>query len=1068
MLVFSNGPILADDTCVFMSDEEEMAPNIIWLLDNGGEMQNVVYIGSFDNDKDYTPVKDASLQVDVTEDLENGNGFYSPNGYIIRANGYQLVPVGSDLEMESCCNAKKGDAFIEPTNTSTSKQTATFKINNNTITLPAQPFSKEVNGVIDGAEQYRYPTNYLNWIFFSGEYKGNGNDLIHRSRFWYAKQALLLVGKLTANRANFGVFNYVSTTKGASSVQPLKQVVDTVKPNPILNVLSSDYVNNINNMGTVTYSPMAEGLASIGGFFGGSNSGLDPELYCVKNFVIMVSPGISSMDQDTPSDYFQNNSAAVSEWANYGTKDIDGDGATISEGKIKTTTTSGGVSTSKTYSIPTNINGSTYADDVAYFMNQHDMVDYVKGSQKMITYTIGFMASHESNLFLTNISNNGNGNLNLYETTDPEYGKYHFEAKNPNDLVKAMMEAINSILSRKNTFTAPVVPVTRTTSGNRIYMAFFKPSESLFWEGNVTKFGISTDLNIVDKNGNSATYPNGSIKDDAEAYWETKNWATPGESNYMHNSTRNIYTYLGGSKDLTDSSNAFKTSNSSLTKILLGTPTNPYTDIIEYVRGADVFDENGDGDTTDNRELITGDVLHSEPLVVRYSSKSVIYFGSNDGMLHAVDDDNGKELWGFIPPDMLHRIKDMVEADVHQYYVDGSPKVFLVDNNSDGEVGAGDKAYLVCGYRKGGKSYFAIDITTPSSPKMLWMMSGSSVTSPVSPDVTHSKLGETWSDPTFGTVMDGSTAKDVVFLGGGYSSDNSLGDAVIVANVKTGYIVKEFTSNMDYSFTAPAYPIDANGDGYIEKVYIGDLGGQMWRFGNFSGAFPNHDKNIGAWTGEILFKAPTGQKFYYPPAVTLESPDGDETNGFDLVFMGTGDREDPCNQSTSDGLYVVKDVHQNSPEFTTADLVNVTTAPSTPVDLTDSSIEGWYISLAAGEKALAKGIVFNKVYYITTFTPGTDPCVPGGSSTLYALSYLSGDAVIDFDGDGAADRTTDIGGGIASKPVLVLTDEGTKLLISVGSTTPDANSPTTEAGIMVIDPVSMDRNFFNLWWREMF
>jgi type IV pilus assembly protein PilY1 len=120
------------------------------------------------------------------------------------------------------------------------------------------------------------------------------------------------------------------------------------------------------------------------------------------------------------------------------------------------------------------------------------------------------------------LSNNGNGKKNLYDSTDIYYGKYHFVAEDPDQLAPAILAAVMDIISQTNSFTAPVVPVTRTTSGNRIYMAFFKPDETNFWEGNLTKFALSPDLEIIDKNNASATWPNGAIRDEAEPFWQTK------------------------------------------------------------------------------------------------------------------------------------------------------------------------------------------------------------------------------------------------------------------------------------------------------------------------------------------------------------------------------------------------------------------------------------------------------------------------------------------------------------------------------------------------------------------
>jgi hypothetical protein len=76
--------------------------------------------------------------------------------------------------------------------------------------------------------------------------------------------------------------------------------------------------------------------------------------------------------------------------------------------------------------------------------------------------------------------------------------------------------------------------------------------------------------------------------------------------------------------------------------------------------------------------------------------------------------------------------------------------------------------------------------------------------------------------------------------------------------------------------------------------------------------------------------------------------------------------------------------------------------------------------------------------------------------------------VLDFDGDSTLERSTDIGGGIPSKVVTVITDEGgAKLFISVGSTNPDATSEAFDAGVVTIDPLLPKNNFFYLWWKEL-
>ena len=1183
---------VADDTCLFMVTADDVPPNIVVLLDNGAQMEQIIAHHSYDNSIDYTP--SVVTPTDVVENgTATGNGFFNFNEYSINISGskFYIVDVPSNLVIADHSFALVADG---------DGKSPIWTINSKTVTLPAEPSTVIVDEVKDNATNFRYSKNYLNWIFFSGNYPGDGSDLPAKSRFYFAKKGLMTVAKLAANQAQFSIYNFTSNADGASNVQPLGMVVNTpLAALPENNTLDSAYVNNINNMGTVTYSPLAEGLAKVGGYYGSPSSGVVGE-YCQKNFAIVVSPGVSSEDQAT---------AAGSSPSGLSDFDDDNGSGGIGEGNLK--------EDASIYTIPLNQNGTTYLDDVAYYLFSNDIVDYQPGFQNITTYTIGFMGDHLGNLFLTNTSNNGNGNVNLYDTSHEEYGKFHYEAQDPDGLAARLMEAVNDILSVNSSFTAPVVPVTRTTSGNRIYMAFFKTLEGNFWEGNVKKFGISDSNEIVDANGNPATWPNGAIRDDAQPYWQIKDWADPTKTNYIHNTSRSIFTYMGSNPDLAstvDLSNQFTTSNSDITAAILGWPTNSIADIINYVRGADALDEDGDGDTTENRPAITADVLHSEPLVVRYdyadkTSKTYVYFGTNDGMLHAVKDvidpdvdtDNdetnyGTEQWAYIPPDQLHRLKDMVEGVGHQYYIDSSPKAYFKDINKNGLVddvdGDGDmdsdddQIILICGERRGGTSYFALDITIPEAPRYLWRIDGSETgiieltdmtinnggtfqdadalriwdgASGWGPDIaaladstltgnllrfdggmipfavnkwvgnltttvyndylynspTHwsatpfvwgqivsvtttnadfiiPELGQSWSEPQFGKVKTSdadTTGTPVFFIGGGYSTDQSAGKAVLAINIFTGQVVKKFKNDMsitdmNYSIASTVAVLDEDGNGFVDKLYVGDLGGQMWRIGQFetdSGgnplAFPYSNENINSWTAQIVFKAPTydvdsithTRKFHYPPSVTLEV-------GYDLIVTGTGDRSGACDRTSQDRIYVVKDNHSSNTILET-DMVDVTN-PADPmpdldnstgdVDLDGNIDKGWFIQLDPGEKALAENTVFYKTIYLTTFVPNDDPCLPGGVGKLYALSYKTGAAAIDFDGAGTLDRSTIIGGGIPSKVVLILTDTGgTKLFISVGSTNPDPNSEAFDAGVVAFDPLAPPLDFHYLWWREL-
>ena len=1333
----------------------------------------------------------------VTMDV-GPNGFFHDNGYAVIITGgiYYLVEVPTDLVPAN------HSYQLQATTSNTDSDYGVWTINGRAIRLPAEPSAAvDGNGIIDNATYFRYSKNYLNWLFFAtgaGSYINessvdDGTDLPVVTRFYYAKQALISVIKQTANKAKFGIYNFTSNAAGASNVKPLAFAVNTpLEPLPENNTLEPQYLNALNNMGTVTYSPLAEGLSTIGYYYSSPSSGASGG-YCQQNFTVVVTPGVSSEDQGTTSSHVP---ATLSDY------DGDNDAGGITEGKIKPTLTGtlvfsgvadgtftdgeelrvtiNGVPTTKAIangtvmsgnqlqyramaiefeagdvitgasssntatvfsvtleSIPVGQNGSTYLDDIAYYLYNNDIVNpdnlpdtgalmyhtltaafsvnetitvgnnagtalitaidmaagtlelsgisgtfddneiisgngggrasmngtlftAATGNQSVSTYTVGLMCDDISKRFLINTSNNGNGNTNLYDQSHEEYGKYHYSAESPDDLAAQLMAAVNAIVSRTSTFTAPVVPVTRTTSGDKIYLAFFKPLESSnFWEGNVTKFGISSTLGILDKDSNVATYANGAIIEDAVPYWATQDWADEDQDNYIHNSDRNIYTYLGD-EDLDDPSNAFN--ENMITAAMLGEPaTYTAAQIIAYVRGADMLDEDLDTDKSENRAVITGDVLHSEPTVFIHrsslggtvSSQTMVYFGSNDGMLHAVLDEvdsnvdtagnetlYGTEHWAFIPPDLLASLKNMVEGAGHQIYVDSTPKIYFYDADSDGIVDPGDRVILICGERKGGSSYFAIDITDPDAPEFLWrigpntgttggleltltsgtfnqdgedlnvggtkkaeadgtllailpfdnktvdfnvgdvitggtstksgtvggVLTGSPTTTGAlflgnvtgafqdnedlkiggafgttkatmadevyggfqgflrfhskmgnfavgntvsggtsggtatvtgvyvaDPNLVIPELGQSWSEPQFGKVKTTliPNGVDVFFIGGGYSSTNASGKAVLAINVLTGAVVKKFTADaganaMAYSFPSNVYLIK-DADDFVEKIYVGDLGGQMWRFGNFTGTYPASDLNIDNWEGRIFFKtdADNSFKFMYPPSVTDEI-------GYQLVLMGTGDRENACEATTSDRIYAVKDDHSNTTivgevlsggavipdDLVADDLVDVTDTTATPpvIDDADGDVDsnsnidkGWYIRLQNGEKVLSEGTVLSGVLYTTSFVPNDQPCVPGGDAMVYALNYKTGAAVLSFT-DGSDDllvRSVELGGGIPSRPVPFITDQGVQLLISVGSTKPDPLSPVTGAGITMPDTVP-EQNFFYLYWKELF
>jgi type IV pilus assembly protein PilY1 len=235
--------------------------------------------------------------------------------------------------------------------------------------------------------------------------------------------------------------------------------------------------------------------------------------------------------------------------------------------------------------------------------------------------------------------------------------------------------------------------------------------------------------------------------------------------------------------------------------------------IIAWVRGADNRDDEDPVTTpagSDIRPSIHGDVLHSRPAVVnynRYGDDDDIYafYGGNDGIFralkagianHATGPDTainpGSERWGFIGREFFGKLKRLREQSPaisaltqKDYFADGSIGVYLKDVAGTGNVAApgpgtvsgvigdnsADKVYLYISMRRGGDFLYALDVTDPANPKLLWRKGFG--------DAGWEQLGMTWSEPKIAKVQvdlgnPGNPENIVVIFGAGY--DNTVED----------------------------------------------------------------------------------------------------------------------------------------------------------------------------------------------------------------------------------------------------------------------------------------------------
>ena len=388
-----------------------------------------------------------------------------------------------------------------------------------------------------------------------------------------------------------------------------------------------------------------------------------------------------------------------------------------------------------------------------------------------------------------------------------------FYVVNPLKLDQQLNRSFADILARGVSHVAPVVSVdeaNRTESGDSLFMAFFKPMEENYWQGNLKKYGVSLltrsdcgreepEWTLVDKNGDIAGECDGRFKGTSISYWsETADGgyvdrggagailkdsmpgpdpvAVPLSGPYYD--FRKIYTY----KD--NGMTRFIHNNISNNDLAVTSDVMRYR-IINWIYGY-TFDTETSGTFSPvaKRDWILGDIVHSQPKIIEYEDLSgagvacrFIAVGANDGMLHFFTNDvaaiggtpyvAGQEVFAFIPGDLLPKLQNIGHATSHPFFVDGA--ITLHQSELKHSSGYYFKT-LVFGERRGGKSYWALDVTQPdpSTWTVKWHIQGGPAE--LGGTAGFEELGFSWSKPHFAELKtdDSATVKEVVIFSGGY------------------------------------------------------------------------------------------------------------------------------------------------------------------------------------------------------------------------------------------------------------------------------------------------------------
>jgi type IV pilus assembly protein PilY1 len=378
--------------------------------------------------------------------------------------------------------------------------------------------------------------------------------------------------------------------------------------------------------------------------------------------------------------------------------------------------------------------------------------------------------------------------------------------------------------------------------------------------------------------------------------------------------------------------------------------------------------------------------------------QGMLYVAANDGMLHAFNGDTGAEEWAYVPRIVMPKLASLASTNwsgSHVFTVDGTPTVM------DAHVGGNWKTILVAGLNSGGRGFYALDVTNPTNPNVLWEFChlatlcmnndpdmGFSYGNPV---IAKRKFDNRW----------------VVYLTSGMNNV-SPGDGrgyLYVLDLATGAVLSKVTTG-DGSVAAPSglnhvagFADNFDVDNTARLLYGGDLNGNVWRF-DTSTATPGVMKLAFLRDGSNRVQSITSR-----PELAI-------INGFPVVYVGTGrylgvsDLPDPATvgfptRAYQQTIYGIKDRDAPLGNFRTGNVVenqlidNGTTRSTSnnPVDW--SSQDGWFVDLNPGDTSPGERVNLDPQLVLGTLivvanVPNNSACAVGGDSFIYQFDYKSG------------------------------------------------------------------------------
>jgi type IV pilus assembly protein PilY1 len=667
-------------------------------------------------------------------------------------------------------------------------------------------------------------------------------------------------------------------------------------------------------------------------------------------------------------------------------------------------------------------------------------------------------------------------------------GKY-FDAINFEELRVSLETILDEITAVNGVFASASLPVSVNTQGtylNQVFVGMFRPDPNTLprWSGNLKQYKFkaiqtdgSYDLKLVGADDVSAINANtGFITQCARSFWgpssapDVDYWsdvAGAGLGTCTSRDPTGLSDFPDG--DVVEKGGAgyrlrvaklpadrnIKTCTGDCASLTNFSST---TALLNWVRGEDGLDEKRNNNLTEMRPSVHGDVVHSRPVAVDYGGTTgvVVYYGSNDGMLRAINGNQtgtaaGDELWAFVAPEHSSRFARIYANDVAIDFPSLNNPATQKPYFFDGPVTAhkeGNTVWIFATQRRGGRMVYAFNVSTPASPSIKWRAGCTGSTDDSCTSANFTGIGQTWSSPRVIRTQAVGSSTPLLIFGGGYdtcddtdngTTNNSCtapkGNQVYVLNADTGALVKKFDTLRS---VVGDVTVVRNASGLAEYGYAADMGGNVYRIKLTGASTSDWDITRIAALGRDTVPASStdgasARKFMYGPEIVVVP-----TRGFNAVLLGSGDREHPllANSATAavqNYFYMLMDKPTVASWLTDestacggtgvlchASLLNIVATSTATVAANLDGKKGWRMQLRAQEQVVTSAVaLFGEVTFSThqpvaSSTTNTTSCTNSlGTARVYNVSYLNAAPPL-----GGEDRGKTIsGGGLPPSPV---------------------------------------------------